>query len=88
MAWRRSERQRRATLADGVSLLADEADLLEGASAKRRGGSREGTARPVFKVEADLEDLRIIFVADEAHLLDVRLLRHSEDLVDDLVTRR
>src|SRR4029079_17065025 len=34
-----------------------------------------------------LENGRIIFVPDEAHLLDVSLLGHGQDLVDDLVTR-
>src|SRR5437588_13132049 len=35
-----------------------------------------------------LEDVHIIFVADETHFLDVRLLGDGEHLVDHLVPRR
>jgi hypothetical protein len=35
-----------------------------------------------------LEDVLVIFVADEAHLLDVRPLRDREHFVDDLIAGR
>src|SRR5262249_16215061 len=44
--------------------------------------------RPLFPAEIRLEDAHIIFVADEAHLLDVRLLGDRQNAIDQLVARR
>src|SRR5215218_7823075 len=41
---------------------------------------------PLQRLSA-LENALVIFVADKAHFLDMRLLGHSKHLVDDLVTR-
>src|SRR6476620_915276 len=53
-----------------------------GSETKRAAPTGTGLQR--FKARR-LKDVLVIFVTDESHLLDVRLLRHGQHLVDDLV---
>src|SRR5689334_16534767 len=56
-------------------------------SPHEKGGPRRNRPQSLSKPDG-LEDVLVIFVPDEAHLLHVRLLGDREDLVDQLVTRR
>src|SRR5207253_9240893 len=44
-------------------------------------------AAPEFSANAELEDVHIIFVADKAHLGDVRLLGDRTHFIDELIPR-